>query len=242
VSGGTKADYSLTLEDVESGRQLARFAGGHSLASALVHGGTFYAFASRFEAGGWNDVTMFKSKDLRNWSEKIVITQEKEHLFNSSVCRGRKGFIMACESDDPKFPAFTVKFAMSADLENWTKLPDAIFGADRYTACPSIRYANGCYYLLYTEHRTPRWFFETHLARSKDLKQWELSSANPILTPGHNDGVNASDPDLVEFHGRTWLYYSVGDQRTWTKLKRAVYPGPLAEFFAGCFPAAIPTR
>jgi len=73
---------------------------------------------------------------------------------------------------------------------------------------------SGWYYLLYLEHRTPRWFFQTYLARSRDLVSWELSPANPILTPDLDDGINASDPDLIEFRGRTHLYYSVGDQRT----------------------------
>ena len=234
VSGGGKSDYSLTLEDAETGKPLARFAEGYGLASAFTHRGKFYAFASRFEAGDWNDVTMFSSSDLKNWSQSVVIRQEQEHLFNSSVCRGKDGFVMAYESNDRKYSPFTVKFAVSRDLENWTKLPD-VFGADRYTACPCIRYAKGWYYLLYLEHRTPRWFFETYLARSKDLKHWELSPANPVLTPGLTDGVNASDPDITEFRGKTYLYYSVGDQRTWTKLKRAVYPGSMAEFFARAF-------
>ena len=235
VSGGAKGDYFLTLQDVESGRQLARFAQGYGLASALMHHGSLYVFASRFASGSWNDVTLFKSKDLRNWTEKLALSQEKEHLFNSSVCAGKNGFVMAYESDDPNFTPFTVKFATSTDLETWAKLPDAIFGADRYAACPCIRYLNGYYYLLYLEHRTPRWFFETFLARSKDLQHWELSAASPILTPGLNDGINASDPDLIEFRGQTYLYYSVGDQHTWSKLKRAVYPGPLTKFFAGYF-------
>jgi alpha-L-fucosidase len=235
VSGGGTSDYFLTLEDVESGRQLARFAEGYGLASALVHHGTYYAFASRFAEGGWNDVTVFKSNDMQHWTQKVALTQEKEHLFNTSVCAGKSGFVMAYESDDPKFTPFTVKFATSPDLENWTKLPDAVFGADRYAACPCIRYANGHYYLLYLEHRTPRWFFETCLARSTDLKHWELSAANPILTPGMNDGVNASDPDLIEFRGQTWLYYSVGDQRTWSKLRRAIYPGSMQHFFENSF-------
>jgi hypothetical protein len=120
-------------------------------------------------------------------------------------------------------------------LENWTKVPEVVFGADRYAACPCIRFVDGVYYLLYLEHHTPRWFFETYLARSQDLKSWELSPANPILTPGLHDGINASDPDVIEFRGQTYLYYSVGDQRTWSKLKRAVYPGPLAEFVRGYF-------
>jgi hypothetical protein len=237
ATGGTKADYHLALEDVETGRELARFAEGYSLASALVHDGTLHVFASRFEPDGWNDVTLFKSKDLRAWQQKIVVKQEREHLFNSSVCAADNGFVMAYESDDPNLVPFTVKFATSPDLENWTKKPEAVFGTDRYAACPCLRYANGTYYLLYLEHRTPRWFLETYLARSKDLMSWELSPANPILTPGLEDGINASDPDLIEFQGQTYLYYSVGDQRTWSKLKRAVYPGPMAEFLAGTFAA-----
>lgn len=235
VGGGTKADYTLSLEDVETGREFARFAEGYSLASAFVHQETLYVFASRYESDNWNDVTLFKSKDLKNWEQKIVVQQEGEHLFNSSVCAAPKGFLMAYESNDPKFPPFTVKFATSTDLMNWTKLPETVFGADHYVACPSIRYVDGTYYLLYTEHRTPRWVFETYLVRSKDLKSWQLSPANPILTPGLNDGINASDPDIIEFKGKTYLYYSVGDQHTWAKLRRSVADVPLAEFFDSYF-------
>jgi hypothetical protein len=236
ASGGAKEDYYLTLEDVGTGQRLGRFATGYSLASALVHEGTFYAFASRFESGGWNDVTLFRSKDLRTWTSRVVIPQKQEHLFNTSVCRAENGFVMAYESDDPKFVPFTIKFATSQDLETWTPLPGAVFGPDRYAACPCLRYVNGFYYILYLEHRQPRWFFETCLARSKDLKTWEVSASNPVLTPGLNDGINASDPDLVEFQGQTYLYYSVGDQRTWSRLKRAVYPGALGQFFGEYFP------
>ena len=241
VGGGTPADYAISLEDVETGRELARFAEGYSLASAFVHKGTVYIFASRFDPRSWNDVTMFKSKDLKNWQQKVVVKQEAEQLFNSSVCATPKGFVMAYESNDPKFQPFTVKFATSTDLENWTKLPDTVFGADHYVACPAIRFVGGNYYLLYTEHRTPRWFFETYLARSKDLKSWQVSLANPILTPGLNDGVNASDPDIIEFKGKTYLYYSVGDQHTWAKLRRSVADVPLAKFFDGYFPNGAPT-
>jgi hypothetical protein len=237
ASGGTKADYSISLEDVETGRELARFAEGYSLASAIVDNGILYVFASRFEDGDWSDVTLFKSKDLQNWEQKLAIKQEAEHLFNSSVCATDRGYVMAYETNDPKLQPFSVKFATSSDLENWTKLPDTVFGAHRYTACPCIRYVEGTYYLLYTEHRTPRWFFETYLARSKDLQTWELSAANPILTPGLNDGVNASDPDILEYQGKTYLYFSVGDQHTWSKLRRTVHDGPIRNFFAGYFPA-----
>jgi hypothetical protein len=232
ATGGTKSDYFLELSDAETGEILAKFAEGYSLACAHVNNGIFYAFASRFENDNWNDVTMFKSSDLINWESKLALEQENEHIFNTSVCECPDGFVMAYESDDPKYPAFTVKFAVSDNLENWKKVPDAIFGTNRYTACPCIRYANGYYYVLYLENRSPRHYYETNITRSKDLKRWELSSANPVLRPTQiDDCINASDPEIVEFNGKTYIYYSVGDQLTWMNIKRAVYYSSMKDFF-----------
>lgn len=234
--GGTVADYYLQLKDMESGQVLARFAEGYSLASALVHDGRLYVFASRFADDNWNDVTLFSSADLLIWEQQVVIQQENEHLFNTSVCPGPDGFVMAYESNDPAYPPFTIKFATSTDLRQWTKLPDAIFGTNRYAACPCIRYADGYYYMMYLEHRTPRHVFETYIVRSQDLRSWQLSAANPVLrVEGLDEGINASDPEIVEIDGRTCVYYSVGDQLTWMNVKRAVYPGPMAEFFRQWF-------
>ena len=232
ASGGSSEEYYLELTDVETGDELARFAQGYGLACACVKDGTFYAFASRHENGRWNDVTLFKSSDLKHWEKKLVLQQENEHIFNTSVCEGPDGYVMAYESDDPEYPAFTIKFAVSKDLEKWSKVPDAIFGTNRYTACPCIRYANGYYYALYLEHRSPRHYYETYITRSRDLKRWELSSANPVLYPiDMDDGINASDPEVAEFEGKTYIYYSVGDQLTWMNMKRAVYPGSLGSFY-----------
>jgi len=235
-SGGTPTDCYLRLVDAESGDELARFAEGYGLASALVHAGKLYAFASRYENGTWNDVTVFRSADLKIWGQEVVIHQEREQLFNTSVCRGPDGFVMAYESNDPTYPAFTIKFARSRDLKTWTKLPEAVFGMNRYAACPCIRYVDGHYYMLYLEHRTPLHVFQTYIARSKDLSTWWLSSANPVLVAeGTTEGINASDPELAEFDGKTYVYYSVGDQLTWMNVKRAVYPGPMRGFFAHWF-------
>lgn len=229
--GGSRADYYLLLRDAETGAELARFAEGYGLASAFVYEDTFYAFASRWEEGNWNDVTCFSSRDLEHWDSATAITQENEHLFNSSVCRGADGFVMAYESNDPAYPAFTIKFASSPDLKTWTKLPEATFGTNRYTACPFITYANGFYYVLYLERREPRWFFETFITRSKDLKGWERSAANPVLSPAAlQEGINVSDPDLIEQDGKTRLYYAAGDQLTWMNILWAEYDGPLSRF------------
>jgi hypothetical protein len=235
-SGGERDDYYLRLTDAETGHEMARLAEGYGLASIIVHGETAYVFASRWEDAGWHDVTVFRSADLTHWESRMVVQGENEQVFNTSVCKGRRGFVMAYESNDPAYPAFTIKFARSKDLLTWTKLPDAVFGTNRYTACPCLRYVNGWYYMLYLEHRTPRWWFETYLARSKDLLHWEQSAANPVLWPdGLDEGINASDPEIVEFEANTWVYYSVGDQLTWMNLKRAVFPGSMRRFFESWF-------
>ncbi len=231
-SGGEKKDYYLRIVDAESGEELSRFAVGYGLACAYVEDDVFYAFASRWEDNNWNDVTMFKSSDLNDWESKVVIEQENEHLFNSSVCKGPEGYAMAYESNDPNWPAFTTKFAVSKDLESWEKLTEAGFGTNRYTACPCIRYVDGYYYVLYLERRPPRHFFETYITRSEDLKTWEVSSANPVLTPNEiDDGINTSDVDLIEWEGDTLVYYTVGDQLSWMNVKRGVYDGSEEDFF-----------
>jgi len=237
ATGGTPADYYLQLTDAETGETLARFAEGYSLASAIVHDNSLYVFASRYADGDWNDVTLFTSSDRRVWERRVVIRQENEHLFNTSVCQGLEGFVMAYESNDPAYPPFTIKFAVSSDLREWTKLPDAVFGTNRYAACPCIRYADGYYYMLYLEHRAPRHVFETYIVRSPDLQRWWLSAANPVLqADGLDEGINASDPEIVEIDGQMYLYYAVGDQLTWMNIKRAVYAGTTAAFFRQWFP------
>lgn len=237
-SGGERHQYYLRFVDAETGNELGRGARGYGLASILVHGDRAYVFASRWTDGAWRDVTLFQSSDLKHWHSSVAIEGENEGVFNTSVCQGPDGFVMAYETDDPAYPAFTVKFARSADLVTWTKLPEATFGTNRYTACPCLRYADGYYYCLYLERRTPRWQFETYITRSRDLKHWEVSAANPVIYPqGLDEGINASDPELVQWGGETCLYYAVGDQLTWMNIKRAAYPGPLSRFLSSFFAA-----
>ncbi|MCF6284593.1 MAG: hypothetical protein L3K26_05340 [Candidatus Hydrogenedentes bacterium] len=232
-SGGTKADYRLELREAGSKEILATFAEGYGLASAFVDGDTFYAVASRFAEANWNDVTLFSSKDFKSWEQRVIIQQENEHLFNSSLCKGPDGYVLAYESNTPDYPAFTTKFATSKDLVTWEKRPEATFGTNRYTACPEIHYSDGYYYVLYLERRTPRHVFETYVTRSKDLKHWELSNANPVLAAtGLDEGINASDPALIGYDGKTYVYYTVGDQLTWMNGKRGIYPGTVDAFFA----------
>jgi alpha-L-fucosidase len=236
--GKPAAAHYLELRNGADNRLLSRFGDGYSLASAFAWQGTLRVYAARLENRGWHDVTEFQTRDLVHWSQpRVVITENpNEQLFNQSVCRAGDRFVMAYESNDPRWPAFTIKFAESPDLVTWKTIPDRVFGTDRYTACPWLTYLDGCYYMLYLEHREPGWWFETCMVRSKDLVHWEPSPCNPIISPGPGEDCNTSDPDVTEFEGRVLLYYSYGDQRTWSKLTRAEFPGSLRDFFAACYP------
>jgi len=236
ATGGRMKDYYLLIKDVDAGREVARLGTGYGLGSVWVLHDRIHVFASRWENGTWNDVTLFRSSDTRRWSKRRVLVQEPtEHIFNTSVCEADGKFVMAYETDDPAYVPFTIKFARSADLIHWEQIPGAIYGPDRYAACPCLRYLDGRYYMLYLEHMKPQWRFETYMVRSNDLVHWEPSPRNPILAPGEGEDINASDPDIAEYRGRVYLYYSIGDQRTYSKLKRAVFNGTLAQFFQWCF-------
>ncbi len=90
--------------------------------------------------------------------------------------------------------------------------------------------------MLYLEHRTPCWRFETYIARSKDLKTWDVAASNPVLAPeGVDEGINASDPDVIEFAGKTRLYFAVGDQLTWMNIKTVTFDGGLAALLRSWF-------
>ena len=145
---------------------------------------------------------------------------------------------MAYESNLPV--KFCFKFARSKDLAKWKKIDGLVFTGvnNEYSACPVIRYFKPYYYVIYLHAPMAGhngWI--AFMARSKDLVTWQLSPKNPVLEAGKGEGRNNSDVDLIEIDGKTYVYYATGDQQTWMELKRAMYPGPMAEFFQSYFPA-----
>ena len=236
--------YYVRIRDVDTGEVLSRCMNGYYLSSALVWDGVLRVFAARKTDSGPRDVNITSSCDLVKWSqpEAVLSGHPGENLFNQSVCHDGRRFVMAYETDDPAYPKFTIKFAVSDDLETWTKIPEAIYGPDRYTACPALRFAAGHYYMLYLEYLRPRWWFETWLTRSRDLIAWEDAPQRPVIAPdpgqdvhpGHPDGgkeCNASDPDLVEWQGRTRVYFTGGNQTWGGDLQYAEFDGTIREFF-----------
>ena len=241
-AGGNPFDQRcLWIEEVGSGEVLTTFAPGYGLGSGFVDGNSFYAFAIPNDSRGAQHIDCFVSTDLKSWSSFTALrAKEGEELFNESVCAAGERYIMAYESRDAHYPPFTIYFAESDDLETWRRIPGAVYGVDRYTACPSIRYVDGYFYMLYLEHLKPRWWFETFLTRSKDLIHWEQSPRNPVLDPEDAEEINASDSDLVEILTPDGpivrVYYGTGDQKSNGKTTWAEYHGTLGEFFGVYYP------
>ena len=150
---------------------------------------------------------------------------------------------------------FTTRFARSENLLDWKIVGDqAVYSKEFYTACPTIRYLDGYYYMFHLVSRPgPEW--QTYLVRSHDLVKWENSPCNPILSSSDEDKTiandkltleereyikqsqnrNNSDFDLCEYHGKVLITYSWGNQTGKEFLAEAYYDGFLKDFLKGCF-------
>ncbi len=242
--------------DVKTGDPTPAFAQGYHLGSAFVDGDTAYAFGVNIWDG--EKVEVFWSKDLQHWESKTALDLKGWGIFNTSVCKGRDGYVMAFEIGRPPEEtgvAFTMRFAESKDLREW-KLTgeECVYSKERYTACPAIRFLEGWYYMVYLE-AYPGPTYNPCIVRSKDLVRWESSPQNPImhysiedklianpkLTSAERDriagavNINNSDVDFCEFDGKTHIVYSWGNQQGIEHLAEAVYPGPESEFLKSFF-------
>jgi len=240
-------DAYLYIEDLRTGKEAARFGEGHSFVSAFVNGPELNVFALEFSDFGRvmnsNGIDRFATTELKTWNkEKVILPEGNEHLFNSSLCKDEQRYLMAYESDKPV--QFCFKFARSKDLANWEKIPGLVFTGEKneYSACPVIRYFQPFYYVIYLHAAVAGhngWI--SFMARSKNLIDWELSPFNPILEAGAGEGINNSDVDLIEYEGRTYLFYATGDQATWGTIRVAMYDGPMQQFYSSYFPENMPT-
>ncbi len=236
----------LFIDDLTTGQEVARFGQGHSFVSALVDGDELNVFALEFTDFGKvmnsTGIDRLVTTDLKTWkTEKVILPEGGEHLFNSSVCRDEKGFLMAYESDKPV--QFCFKFARSTDLSKWEKIPGLVFTGEQkeYSACPVIRWFAPFYYVIYLHAPVEGhngWI--SYMARSKDLETWELSPFNPVLEAEPGEGKNNSDVDILEYEGKTYLYYATGDQETWGTVRVALFDGTEKEFFESHFSGNTP--
>ncbi|MGI5868206.1 MAG: hypothetical protein ACOX9C_02000 [Kiritimatiellia bacterium] len=199
--------------------------------------------------GGDHEFLQTESDDLVHWTEpRAIFGGEGWKGYNTSVCRDadRNRHVAVFELGAPKELVgvpFTMFFAETEDFNTWQVIPGAIYGFDFYTGGPMLRWHGGFYYLFHLNGSYEDGF-ETHVVRSRDLKDWEPGKKNPVLAPGSDDkkttpvfppqfreylagaaNCNASDLDMVEHGGNIEMFYSWGNQRGNEFSARAVVYG-----------------
>jgi hypothetical protein len=177
----TTGDSYFRFIDVATGKPTPSFAPRYDLGCAYAEGDSMWAFGVDHWDG--TKVVTFRSNDLEHWESHPALERPGWGLFNTSVCRAGDRYVMAIEVGRPPEVVgvpFTIRFAESKDLLTWKLLPeDCVFTKKRYSACPSIRYLDGRFYMTYLE-ALPGPRYETHVVRSKDLICWDSS---PLKRP-----------------------------------------------------------
>jgi predicted GH43/DUF377 family glycosyl hydrolase len=207
------------------------------LISAFVKDDTLYIYGA---TNNRTEIGFISTKDLTTWTAlKVAFSAPTgTNVFNTSVAPAVDGFVMAYEICRDGTVCFNVRFAKSKDLETWEKF-GPIFGEGYYTACPTIRYLDGYYYVFYLSNypsaTDPNGYYSTNVSRSKDLITWEQSK-RVVLSPldGGDKYNNASDIDFVEVNGQLRIVYLNVSQWFPTGgdvgLREAVFDGTFAEF------------
>lgn len=193
-----------------------------------------------------------ESTNLYDWTKPEVILEHPSWQgYNTSLCRAENDFILTFELGAPaelmKVP-FTMFFARSNDLKTWEVIEDAVFGRDFYTGGPMLRHFSPWFYFFYL-HGSYEEGFQEYVARSRNLKEWELSSRNPVMSSDDSDrilaynfdaaeiqqiqnavNINNSDLDMCEWQGHLHMTYSWGNQRGTEFLAQATANGSEREF------------
>jgi alpha-L-fucosidase len=239
--GAMTTKDEVRIRDVQEDRVVSIPFIGHGLGMALVYDGRVYVFAGDWGMGEkWkiDKIQMVSSDDLVNWTDPVVVleAEPQEKFFNVSVCRGKDRFVLLIESNDPAWPAFTFKYFTSDDLTHWERVPDAEYGRKKYVGGPALYYEGDYYYTLYLQS-LGKGFYETRVARSKDLVDWEdapedrpVATYNPdnevhSLRPPEIRETNASDLEMCYWNGKTRVYYTGGDQHLAGDLQHAEFEG-----------------
>lgn len=256
---------SFTVTDTVTGVKTKPAGPGWHFFSAYCGGGSdVYIFGTNEQKNrvwGGDTIRLFRSSDLETWEEKDVIRREGWLFYNTSVCKGRNGYVMAIEAGAPQEKVgvpFTTFFAVSDDLVSWTMMSDEIcYARERYVACPALRYLpeDDFYYMICLE-ALPLARYAPYIYRTKDFTTWEIGLHNPVLWISREDripkpgavfdaaakktirsylNINNCDIDLCEYGGKTIIYYLTGDQLGTGFMCEAVYNGTLKEFLQAHF-------
>ena len=262
ASGGVERSVGCyQFVDMEHEQTVCEFADDHSFGCCYAEDGVMYVIGTRGPGGG-QALDLYVSRDLVTWEEREILTFPDDiSLFNTSLCRGKDGYMLAIEIGGTN-PAvgrpFTGVFAHADRPDgHWQMLPMVEYAYDpsRYTACPTIRYYDGWYYIINLE-AAPLHRYISYIVRTRDFKNYVLGDINPVMMFDDGDkriehpesftaeeiavienavNCNNSDIDLCEYNGKTVILYSWGNQLGQEYLAWAEYDGGEQEFLESFF-------
>jgi len=207
----------------------------------------------------WSLIWMFETTDLKTWTRRELLRNPDSRFCNTTLTKGPDGYVMALEVDtcDVAPTKYTMVFATSPDLKVWKFMDySTAYPAHRYSGGPFLTYSRGWYYLFILQEM-PNQRYCTYLNRTKDFRNWEIGRYNPFLMWSEEDRTisptaadispeyakkirtgficNASDVEMCEFGGRTYINYLTGDQHGHYYMCEAWYDGLMEDLLANFF-------
>ena len=88
------------FKDVFHNTVTPSFAAGYHFGSAFHENGVTYVYGVNDHPGS-DTISVFRSTDLEHWESKVALHLPGWQLFNTSVCRGKDGYVMAFEMGAP---------------------------------------------------------------------------------------------------------------------------------------------
>ena len=257
------AQIAAVIRDRETGNIVSRLAEDCYYHSLYQENGTVFVIGVKSEKPAFCGDTfmIYESKDLINWSERVLLTNPGWKYFNSSLTKGPNGYVLCMEAGYPPEHVgpflFTCFFATSPDMVHWTFMDYGKgFSKERYMGGPWLRYSRGWYYLI-SVTELPGRRYTNYIYRTRDFETWYIGDYNPILMPGDDDRLispyvcdmppekieelrtgfisSNSDIDMCDLDGRTLITYNAGNQLGFYYLAEAEYDGTVDEFLAAFF-------
>lgn len=243
IAVGVDSPYRLDVRD-NRGQLLHSHVSNLEYISAYNDNGTVYVVGSNADKSA---LMITSSTDLINWTtQREVISGQGNKYYNSSITKTDNGFVMAYEVCRNGITCFNAQFLHTVDFVNWQPIGTRIFDG-YYTACPTIRYIEGTYYVLFLAHydassKHPE-YWATLTAKSKDLINWQVAK-HQFITPidGSEEAPNASDVDFIEYNGLVEIIYLNTPQvpipgKTFNNIgsRRAIYRGTLKKLLEDQF-------
>lgn len=241
VNGRVVVVVSLRNGFKGTGLQLTDFTGNrlnfipwaYAFASAVVDGDDIVVFGS-----SGRDIGMLRlNASFVPTGKTQVVATLGQPVANTSVTWDGQHFVMAVEVEAPAGGQFHPIFLQATELAGpWTPIGLPMF-PHHYTACPTIRFLNGWFYIFYLESEKldapvnkREYGYFTRVARTRDFVTYQTSRQTVLSYRDSIGVINTSDLDMVEVGGEVFMTYNAGAQvDSDSRIRRAVFEGTLAD-------------